>query len=169
MLVLNIVNNYDTLMDVAEAILGNSYITALCDNNSERSILLTGIRYFIPRLALAAVRLEGSIPTLVKNAVDNTLTPNMVEAIELLSEQSYLTYDLINDATNESVDKSIIPGEYKVEAIAKKSYLAISQYELASLSQRQSKMIDALWLYTNLCDFIHQADYDRVQADLSIH
>lgn len=171
MLILNIVPKFDTLMGVVDVILDNSYIATLCNNNHERSILLTGVRYFIPRVALAAIRLEGSIPTLVKNAVDNTLTANMMETIELLSKQSYHTYDLVNAATNENIDNSLVPEVYKVEAIVEKAYVAISRSELSSLSltHHHSKVIDALWLYTNLCDFIHQADYDRVQADLSIH
>lgn len=163
----------DDIYATAEKIANDRYIVSLCAYNDKRDptrvMVYKGISYCNEQILSAGIKLEMIIPVLVRSVIDGDITSSMAKLLASLAEASK-TVMIVNDYhTNQSLDADVIPLNFKLECIVDKLYTIITASDLHQLVQKESNLIDVLWLYSSIYEYLHQRDYDYRSAQLSIH
>lgn len=163
----------DDIFAAAEKIANSRYIISLCANNDKRDpsrvMVYRGISYCNEQILSAGIKLEMIIPVLIKGVIGGSITSNMAKLLASLSEASKAVLDVRDCHTYQSLDVSVIPLDFKLGCIINKLYTVVPASDLNQLVQQESNLIDVLWLYSTIYEYLHQCDYDHRSTELSIH
>lgn len=157
----------DIIHDVALKIVTTPYVHSFYEpainENYSKVYIDYGIMFTDKSCISAGIMLEAAIPTLVRNAVDGTLTEEMLGAISELAASATSGFNLIDRATGVKLDTPWSRKD-KLERINETLHTIVSSSDLKRLVRTRSELIDVLWLYSNLHEYVHVLDYENRPA-----